>query len=264
MALLLSLFPLNAAHEDGERWWSHVKYLADDRMQGRETGSPGYMDAARYVAAEFERAGLAPAGGAEGYFQPVKFRSRKVIDAGTSVIIERDGAREPLKIGDDAVVSARVDTAPAVDAQMVFVGYGLTIPEANYDDFAGLDVKGKVVVYIAGAPPKVASALGAHFQSQGERAANLRKLGVIGTVAIPNPSHMDTPWSRVASARVIPAMTLEDQSLDETQGIHLALAVNPESADKLLAGSGHKFKEIVAAANDGQALPHFAILACCV
>src|SRR4051812_1867559 len=79
--LLLSLFPVTAAQYDGERWWSHVKYLADDRMQGRETGSSGYMDAARYVAAEFERAGLAQAG-TEAYFQPVKFRSRRVLDAG--------------------------------------------------------------------------------------------------------------------------------------------------------------------------------------
>jgi hypothetical protein len=258
IALLLSLFPVTAAREDGERWWSHVKYLADDRMQGRETGSAGYMDAARYVAAEFERAGLAPAG-TQAYLQPIKFRSRKVIDAGTSAEIERDGKRERLTIGDDALVGSRVDTAPVVDAQMVFVGYGLTIPEASYDDFAGLDVKGKVVVYLAGAPPKVPGALAAHYQSAGERSANLRKLGAIGTVNFANPAHMDMPWSRIASARVIPAMALEDQALDDSRGIRLALIVNPESADKILAGSGHDFKEIVAAANGGQPLPHFAI-----
>src|ERR1700733_6284615 len=94
---LLSLFPLTAAHDDGVRWWSHVKYLADDNMQGRETGSTGYMDAARYVAAEFERAGLAAAG-TDAYFQPVKFRSRKVIDDGTSVVIERDGTSVSLAV----------------------------------------------------------------------------------------------------------------------------------------------------------------------
>jgi hypothetical protein len=258
IALLLSLLPITAAQYDGERWWSHVKYLADDRMQGRDTGSAGYLDAARYVAAEFERAGLAPAG-TQAYLQPIKFKSRKVIDEGTSISIERGSANEALKIGDDAVVSPRVDTAPVVDAQMVFVGYGVTIPEAAYDDFAGLDVKGKVVVYLSGAPPKVSAALGAHYQSTGERAANLRKLGAIGTINISNPDHMDLPWSRIASARLMPAMVLDDPALDDTTGIRLAIGMNPASADKLLAGSGHAFKDIVAAANSGQPLPHFAI-----
>src|SRR5579864_3180469 len=61
-ALLVSLLPITAAQFDGERWWTHVKFLADDNMQGRGTGTQGYMDAARYVAAEFERAGLTGAG----------------------------------------------------------------------------------------------------------------------------------------------------------------------------------------------------------
>jgi Zn-dependent M28 family amino/carboxypeptidase len=256
--LLLSLVPITAAQYDGQRWWTHVKYLADDDMQGRDTGSPGYMDAARYVAAEFERAGLTGAG-TEAYFQPVKFHSRKILDEGSSVAIERNGTRETLKIGDDVILSARVDTASEVDAEMVFVGYGLTIPEANYDDFANLDVKGKVVVYLAGAPPKVPGPLAAHYQSTGERTANLHKLGAIGTVNIANPAHMDLPWSRIATSRFIPSMVLADEALDDARGLSLAMPVNPESADKILAGSGHTFKEIVDAANSGQPLPHFAI-----
>ena len=254
---LLSLLAA-AAHDDGERWWSHVKYLADDRMQGRATGSATYMDAARYVAAEFERAGVAPAG-TEQYLQPVRFLSRKIIDEGTSVTIERDGSSTPLAIGDDAIVSARVDTAPQVDAPMVFAGYGLTIPETNYDDFAGLDVKGKIVVYLNGAPPKVSAALGSHYQSTGQRAENLRRVGAIGTVNLSNPAHMDIPWRRMATSRVIPAMALEDQALDANRGMQLSLAVNPASTGKLFAGSGHSFQEVVDAANSGQPLPHFVM-----
>jgi Peptidase family M28 len=257
-ALSLFLVIGFAAEFDGERWWSHVKFLADDRMEGRETGSRGYMEAARYVAAEFERAGLAPAG-VQGYLQPIKFHSRKMIDAGTSLEIERNGKREALKIGDDAVVSSRVEAAPVVDAPMVFAGYGLTIPESNYDDFAGLDVKGKIIVYLAGAPPNVSGALGAHYQSAGERTANLRRLGAVGTINIANPAHMDLPWSRIASSRVIPAMVLDDPALDDSRGIQLSVSVNPASADKVLAGSGHSFNEIVTAANNHQPLPHFAI-----
>jgi hypothetical protein len=211
---LLPLFQVTAAHEDGARWWLHVKYLADDSMQGRETGSAGYMDAARYVAAEFERAGLAAAG-SQAYFQPVRFRTRKVLDEGTSITIDRDGGSVALQIGDDAIVGARVDTAPATDAEMVFAGYGLTIPEAHYDDFAGLDVKGKVVVYLAGAPPKVPGPLASHHQAAAERNATLRKLGAVGTMSIPNPAHMDIPWARAATSRSIASMTLDDAALDD-------------------------------------------------
>jgi hypothetical protein len=259
LCLLLTAAAAQVVREyDGKRWWTHVTYLAADDMQGRETGSAGYLNAARYVAAEFERAGLARAG-TDGYFQPIRFQSRKIIDSGSSVTTERDGSVQALQIGDDIVVSPRVDTQPAVDAQMVFAGYGLTIPEAQYDDFAGLDVKGKVVVHLAGAPPKVPGAVGAHYQSTGERNANLRRLGAIGIVNLYNPAHMDLPWSRIASARAIPAMALADPDLDQTRGIVLALSVNPAAADKILSGSGHDFKEIVAAANSGQPLPHFVI-----
>jgi Zn-dependent M28 family amino/carboxypeptidase len=255
---LLPLFPVTAAHEEGARWWSHVKYLADDNMQGRETGSPNYMDAARYVAAELERAGLAAAG-TQAYFQPVRFRTRKVLDEGTSITIDRDGKTVALEIGDDAIVSARVDTAPATDAPMIFAGYGLTIPEANYDDFAGLDVKGKVVVYLAGAPPKVPGPLASHYQAAAERNAALRRVGAVGAVSIPNPAHMDIPWARAATARAIAAMALDDPALDDSQGLRLAVTLNPASADKVLEGTGHDFKEIAAAANGGHALPHFII-----
>lgn len=259
---LCLLVPLAAAPVlrpfDGQRWWTHVKYLADDDMQGRETGSKGYLEAAAYVAAEFERAGLGPAG-TDRYFQSIRFQSRKMIDDGTSVSIERQGSSENLKIGDDAIVSARVMAPSSLDAAMVFAGYGLSIPEAKYDDFAGLDVKGKIVVYLAGAPANVPGALAAHYQSTEERVANLRKLGAVGTISMANPAHMDLPWSRISSSRVIPAMILLDPTL-ETQGTWLAVTVNPASADNVLAGSGHDFQQIVAAANSGQPLPHFPIV----
>jgi hypothetical protein len=255
------LVPLAAAPVlrpfDGQRWWTHVKYLADDDMQGRDTGSKGYLEAAAYVAAEFERAGLGPAG-TERYFQPIRFQSRKMIDEGTSVSIERNVTNETLNIGDDVVVSARVMAPPSLDAPMVFAGYGLTVPEAKYDDFAGLDVKGKVVVHLVGAPSNVPGALGSHYQSAEERSSNLRKLGAVGNISIANPAHMDLPWSRTSSARAIPSMILLDPAL-ETKEPWLSVSVNPASAEKVLTGSGHDFQQIVAAANSGQPLPHFPI-----
>ena len=69
----------SADEPDGKRWWSHVKFLADDKLKGRDTGSDGHRQAAEYVAREFARAGLQPAG-TDGFFQPVKFTSRTIVE----------------------------------------------------------------------------------------------------------------------------------------------------------------------------------------
>ena len=123
--------------DGGKRWWSHILYLADDKLEGRLTGSEGYRKAAIYVAGEFERAGLRP-GGTFGYFQPVKFKSREIVEEGSSLALVRNGADEPLRLGEDATINMRVDPAGSVQAPLVFAGYGLTVPEMKFDDLAGL------------------------------------------------------------------------------------------------------------------------------
>jgi Peptidase family M28 len=248
---------LLAAGPDGERWWSHVMFLADDKLEGRNTGSEGHRIAANYVAEQFERAGLKPAG-TQGYIQAVAFDTRQIDESGSALAVVRESGEEALKLGEDATIGMRVNPVTAVLAPLVFAGYGLTIPEAGYDDFAGLDVRGKIIVYIGSGPPKVAAALSSHYQSGGERAANLRRLGVVGTCNIPNPRAMDIPWSRSSLARFQVSMTLADNT-EEDNKASLAVTINPAHADKLLAGSGHTFQEILALADAGKPLPHFPI-----
>ena len=225
---------------DGQRWWSHVAVLADDRLEGRNTGSAGHLKAAEYVAGEFARSGLEPAG-TDGYLQPVHLISRAIDESHSSLSLIKPDGVEPLTLGRDAIISMRIDPAPTVEAEMVFAGHGLSIPEANHDDFAGLDVRGKLVVFLAGAPPSIPGPLAAHKQSAGERAALLKRHGAIGAVSILNPKNMDIPWERLALARFQPSMILADPAMDESRGLKLAVTVNPAHADKLLAGSGHTF-----------------------
>jgi hypothetical protein len=155
----------------------------------------------------------------------------------------------------------RIDPAPSVDAGLVFAGHGLQIPEVNHDDFAGLDVNGKVVVYLSGSPSNVPGALSAHYQSAAERWSTLKRLGAIGTIAIANPKSMDVPWERSSPNRLNPAMALGDASLDDTAGQQVSIAFNPAKAERLFQGSGRTFAELLKIADEGKALPHFALRA---
>src|SRR6266404_2570936 len=186
---------------EGNRWWSHIQVLADDKMEGRNTGSQGHRKAAEFVAGEFERDGL-KAAGTSGYLQPVKFNVTQIAEESSSLAIARKGKATPLKLGDDATISVRSGLAEHVDAPAVFVGYGLVIPEHHLDDFAGLDLKGKIVVYLAGGPAAVPSALRAHYSSRGERWKAIQKAGAVGIAEIPNPKSMDIPWARATLARM--------------------------------------------------------------
>src|SRR5579859_2088051 len=110
-ALVVSAALLYAAGEgSGRRWWSYVEALANDQMQGRETGSEAHRKAAAYVAAQFERDGL-KAAGTQGFFQPVAFRGRKLVEAESSLDLIRNGKAERLKSGEDAYIGVRVDPA---------------------------------------------------------------------------------------------------------------------------------------------------------
>jgi len=248
------------APTDGQRWWSHIAFLADDKLEGRNTGSEGYRKAAAYVQAEFERAGLRP-GGTDGYFQPVKFNSRQIVESDSSLALVRHDKPEPLALGEDAVIGLRVNPAKSVEAPLVFAGYGLTVPELKYDDFAGLDVRGKIAVYVSGGPSSVPGPLGSHYQSAAERRKFLQRAGVVGTCVIANPIAMDVPWARSTLARFQPAMSLDYADLDESGGLKLGVTINPVHLDKWLAGSGHSADEILALAKERKDLPHFPLMA---
>ncbi|HMD32428.1 MAG TPA: hypothetical protein VKG84_11000, partial [Candidatus Acidoferrales bacterium] len=243
---------------DGKSWWAHVKVIADDNMEGRDTGSDGLKRAQAYAVKQFEKAGLQSAG-TEGFYQPVKFLVRNIVERDSSLTLVRNGKDQPLVLGDDAYFSTRVHLAPSVDAPLVFVGYGLAVPENNYDDLAGLDLKGKVAVLLAGSPAEIPSALASHYQSAGERWKAFRRAGVVGIIAIPNPNSMDIPWSRMSLNRAHPAMELVGAEFRDTEGEQLAVTFNPAQAEKLFAGSGHTFSELAELGKDRKPVPHFPL-----
>src|SRR5580658_8551958 len=181
-----SLFAADYAAE-GKLWWSHIQFLADDKLQGRDVGSEGFQKAVEYVSAQFERLGLKP-GGPNGYQQPVKFERRTLIADQSSLALVRDGNEIPLALGADASLSSRADLAPSVDAPMVFVGHAFVIPEAHVDDLKGLDLRGKIAVFMsAGTVPGVPGNLMSHYQSAPERWKALKRAGAIGIATVQAP-----------------------------------------------------------------------------
>src|SRR5580704_15975266 len=247
-------------HFDGKTWWNYIKVLADDNMEGRDTGSAGLQRAEAYIVDQLKLAGLQPAG-TDGFYQTAKFESRQIVEKDSSLALLRDGKVEPLTLGEDAFFSTRVDLAPELRAPLVFVGYGLSIPEKNYDDLAGLDLKGKVVVFLNGLPADIPGPLGSHYQSAAERWKTFRKAGAVGVVGIANPATMDIPWSRMSLSRTRPSMVLAGSEFDETQGEKLVVTFNPASAAKLFEGSGHSFDEILGLAKERKQLPRFPLTA---
>jgi Zn-dependent M28 family amino/carboxypeptidase len=243
---------------DPNRWWSHVEALANDGMEGRNTGSPAHKRAAAYVAAQFKQTGLEPAG-TDGYIQPVAFKTRTIDESHSSLALIRDGKAESLTLGEDANISLRSDAAATLDAPLVFVGYGMRVPERQFDDLAGEDLTGAVAVYLAGSPSDIPGPLQAHYQSAGERWSALKRAGAVGAISIANPKSMDIPWSRSTLGRLQPSMVLADPALDDAAGQRLAATMNPAHADKLLAGSGHTLGELLALADAGRTLPHFRL-----
>ena len=242
----------------GQRWWAHIRFLASDDLQGRDTGSPGHLKAAHYVAGEFERFGLKPAG-TSGYLQPVQFNVKQIVEDQSSLALVRNGKTEPLTLGDDATLGLRGDIQENTEAGAVFAGYGLRIPEKNYDDLAGLDVRDKIVVFLAGGPASIPGPLKAHYSSGGERWKYLKAAGAVGTATIQNPKSMDIPWARARLSRFMPSMSLADPSLDESQGLRLAVTINAERAGKFFEGTGHTVAQILADDDNHRALPHFAL-----
>jgi hypothetical protein len=244
---------------DGKRWWSYVEALANDQMRGRDTGSPEHLKAAQYVADHFQKAGLTPAG-TQGFLQPVKFVAWKIVEPECSIDLIRGGKAEPLALGEDAYITRGATPASLVEAPLAFAGYGLTVPEMIYDDFAGLDVRGKIIVMIGGGPANIPGPLKAHYQNARERNRFLLRAGAAGTVIIQNPSTSDVPWSRAALARFQEAMELADPTLATPSGLKIAIVLNPKHAGAWLEGSGHSVDELLALATAGKPLPHFPLV----
>ena len=238
---------------DGKTWWHHVEVLAADDMEGRGVGSDGLSRAEKYVVTELEKLGIAPAG-STGYYQPVKTLVREVVPKESTAVLSHDGTVVPLTLGEDAVFTPSVDLASSIEAQLVFIGWGLRVPEKDHDDFAGLDLKGKIAVSMAWPPRNITGLLATHYLSDARRWERLRAAGAVGWIRFAFPP---ADWALVSGTMSDPTPGFsEDASIGASRG-RLAMLFNPAKAEKLFAGTGHLGNELMATARAGQPLPRF-------
>lgn len=139
---------------DAEKIRATVKYLSDDALQGRGTGQKGGDMAADWIAAQFKSYGLAPAGDQGTYFQQVNFFGVTTDPKQTRfAFVPKSGPEIALKFADDYVANDQTHAQKSeIDAPIVFVGYGISAPEYNWDDYKGGDLKGKVLLMLVNEP----------------------------------------------------------------------------------------------------------------
>ncbi|WBA42716.1 M28 family peptidase [Hymenobacter canadensis] len=125
---------------------AHVQFLADDQLRGRQPGTPGYKMAVDYVVAQLQQRGVQPAGENGTFLQTVQLR-RAITEAGATLRLIPAGPASTLAYGTDFTLYPNpVQPETTVEAGLVFAGFGISAPELGYDDYAGLDARGKVVV----------------------------------------------------------------------------------------------------------------------
>jgi len=221
---------------------AHMNFLADDLLEGRGTGTRGHEIAAKYVATQFEAAGLEPAGVNGSYLQPVPLREIQVDPRACEFTIVHDGHTQTMKWGVDfASRGNEFNPNSTVEAPVVFVGFGVVNRGRNYDDYAGLDVKGKIAAAIYGAPAAFPSEERAHFSSGVEKAREASKHGAVGflTLRIPETDAL-LPWSRSVIGSELPAFRWLDPKgvpNDAFKEIRGSATLSTEGAERLFAGA---------------------------
>jgi Zn-dependent M28 family amino/carboxypeptidase len=245
---------------DGEKIRAHVKFLSDDLLEGRGPGLRGSELAAKYIATEFALYGLKPGGDDGTYLQQINFVGMNAIAAKTTFSLlpkkpesgmSIDLYSIDLKYGDDYTVSNRTLT-PVVDinAPIVFVGYGVTAPEFQWDDYAGIDVKGKVILCIVGDPPsddpnffggKALTYYG-RWTYKFEEAA---RRGAVGALIIHRTDLASYGWDVVKNSNTSEKTYLRD---DKNPQLEAASWIQLDVAKRLFAASGMDIDVEMAAA----------------
>lgn len=182
---------------DGQAAWSYVRDLAADEMEGRRSGQPGAVRAEEYIASRFKEWGLEPAGDDGTWFQNFTIEHRHIEEGVVFEIITEKGRRD-FYYGEDWRVQGYSGSARAA-AEIVFVGYGIHAPEKEYDEYAGVDVRGKFILVTTDTPKKLAKKLEEEARME-SRIRAAQEHGALGIIAF-RPSSITGRYSGMAARK---------------------------------------------------------------
>jgi len=237
------------------RW--HVRYLSHDLLEGRGTGQRGGDIAAEYMATQFAEYGLKPAGDAGSFVQRVPLVGITTLPETQFSLLPKQGAAMKLKPLDEYVAYDQTQQAQTdVDAEIVYVGYGIEAPEYNWDDYKGADVRGKVLLMLVNEPPsddpnffkgKALTYYG-RWTYKYEEAA---RKGAVGVILIHKEDMASYPWEVVRNSNS------GEKSYLKLEGPALKVAswMQLDVAKKLAAASGMDLDMMIADARSREFRP---------
>jgi Zn-dependent M28 family amino/carboxypeptidase len=238
---------------DAEKIRATVKYLSDDALEGRGTGQKGGDKAADWIAAQFKSYGLLPAGDNGTYFQSVNFYGVTTDGKQTQfAFVPKSGNEIALKFADDYVATDQTHSEKSeINAPIVYVGYGIKAPEYNWDDYKGVDLKGKVALMLVNEPPSDdpdffkgrALTYYGRWTYKYEEAA---RRGAVGVILIHKTDMASYPWEVVRNSWGGESSLLQD---DKDPKLKSAGWIQLDAARKLAQAAGHDLDQMLKEAN---------------
>jgi len=228
------------------RW--HVRYLSNDLLEGRGTGQRGGDIAAEYMATQFAEYGLKPAGDNGSYLQKVPLVGITTLPETQFSLLPKHGSALRLKPLDEYVAYDQTQQEQSdVDAEIVYVGYGIDAPEYNWDDYKGTDVRGKVLLMLVNEPPSddpkffKGKALTYYGRWMYKYEEAVRK-GAVGVILVHREDMASYPWDVVRNSNS------GEKSYLKVEGPALKVAswVQLEVAKKLATASGMDLEKMMA------------------
>jgi hypothetical protein len=265
--LLLVLFQLAASNQNpnsneqkgleaiqSARLQTHVDFLASDLLEGRGTATRGYDLAALYVASQFELLGLKP-GNQNSFYQTIPFRRADLFPEKCSFKVIAGGNTKEFHYGEQYTMpSDYIREEVELSAPVVFAGFGVTAPELKYDDYNGLDVKGKVVALIRGGPESFPASKRAHYSSSRVKDKNAIEHGAIGIITIRTPEdEQNAPWSRSVRQSKLSAYRWEDENgkpNEVYEQLRGSATVNRAGAQILFTGAPQSLDDVFKSAKN--------------
>lgn len=234
----------------------HMTFLSEDALLGRPPGSPGFEIASNYVKSQFISLGLKPAN--EGsYYQKVPLVHGTIDNQNSSVSLNIDGKNTAITLSEDIILSPNYDQSISeVSAPLVFVGYGITAPEFDYDDYKGIDVKGKIVVYIASAPNTFPNSERAYYSFATKYQTAIDN-GAVGIISFTHPSNTRRTWASSVSRSNNGSykwQSPEGQTAGSYPELKVTALFNNTELDKIFVKSKSKFDEAMKLFEEGKSI----------